>query len=110
MLMCDSSSSLLRHSGLDLVGLPQWLVYFAGDPKFVHQHREFSGDRNHGSLLGVLPAALHQAQPPAAQVAVWTPVTQDVMRAANQQAPHHMITCLGNRQLRFAGARVTLSG
>src|SRR6202140_3755691 len=107
MLKLYSSSRLCR--GFVLIRLPQRLVHFTGDPQLVHQHREFSSDGHNRPLPGVLAAAYHQTQTPAAQVGVGSKMAQDVMSTSNQQTPQHVIAGLGNPQMGLALARVALS-
>jgi hypothetical protein len=40
--------------------VPECIVYLAGAPQMMQQHRKFPGNGNHRSLLGVLAAPLHQ--------------------------------------------------
>ena len=54
-------------------------------PEVMQEDGELSGDRDDRALLGVLPAALGELEPPAAQFAIRTEGTQEVLGALDQQ-------------------------
>jgi hypothetical protein len=61
------------------------IIDFSGLPKAVEQNSKLSGNGNHGSLFGVLASTFGEFQAPAAQIAVGTEGTQDILGGRDEQ-------------------------
>src|SRR5438445_1096413 len=76
-------------------------IDFAGEPQMVEEDGEFAGDGDDRTFLRVL-AAFRFTQPPAAQVAIRTVLTQHIVGAVYEQLPEVDVAGFSDAQLRRA--------
>lgn len=81
------------------------LVVLTGLPEMVEDPRELTGHRHNCTLLGISVTACSQPLPEAAQIAIWSEGSQNVVGTMHQQAPQERILALGN-----ALGRISITG
>jgi hypothetical protein len=74
-------------------------------PPAVKQHREFAGYGYHRSFLCVLATAFGNLEAMTPEVRVLTKGTKDVVSAAYQKPPQHLVTFFGDALLRISISR-----
>src|SRR5207253_2238416 len=85
-------------------------IAFLGPPEVMQQHGELASHRDDRALLGGFAATRGEREAPAAQIRVRPKRTEDVLCAADQQAPQRHVARFGDMTLRIAGPRRAPSG
>ena len=101
----------LRGSGCDFDGsaVSERLVLLARHPQAVHQHGELASYRHPCSLLGILPAPRHKAEPPTTEVAVASKWSEDVVGRVDEQSTQEWVAGFGDPQLWIAVPQLALA-
>src|SRR5215213_9673814 len=76
----------------------------------MKHHRELSSHGHRRSLLGVLATAGGYLLSMASEVRVGAKRTQDVVGAAHQELPEHLVALLGDALLRILVSRLVAGG
>jgi hypothetical protein len=90
------SSHLLR---LSPIGVVEWFVDLPAHPQAVQEHGELPSHGHHRPLLGVLATPGGYLLSVAPQVRIGAEGSQDVVGAAHQELPQHLLALLGDALL-----------
>src|SRR5215217_4576886 len=104
------ASLLSRLLLLAPIGVVERIVDLSGYPQAVQEHRKLSRYCNRRSFLCVLTSPRGYLLCVASEVRVSSEGTQDVVSAAYQKLPQHLISFLGDASLRISISRLLGGG